>query len=121
MTHYLDSIRNRAAADAFAAENGHKKYGDSCLQRGGVGLFMMLARKWDRIERACQISGYDIFTALKADPEPEGLLDDIRDLRVYLLIAEAEFLRTYLCEVCLTEDGEPVPGVKCDGAAHRRA
>ena len=26
-------------------------YGDSWKRRGGIGAFMMLARKWDRIEK----------------------------------------------------------------------
>ena len=34
--------------------------------------------------------GYDIFEAVLADPSPEGLLDDIGDLRRYLFLVEAE-------------------------------
>jgi len=67
-----------------------KVYGDSWKKRGGVGAFMMLARKWDRIENQMQASGYDIF---KCDVyEKDGLLDDIQDLRRYLMLVEEELL-----------------------------
>ena len=51
---------------------------------------MMLARKWDRIEKQSCDYTYDIFLALEEDKRPEGLIDDIRDLRRYLLLVEAE-------------------------------
>ena len=51
---------------------------------------MMLARKWDRIENQVNDSNYDIFLALEEDGRQEGLIDDIRDLRRYLLLVEAE-------------------------------
>jgi len=67
-----------------------KVYGDSWKKRGGVGAFMMLARKWDRIENQMQASGDDIF---KCDVhEKDGLLDDIQDLRRYLMLVEEELL-----------------------------
>jgi hypothetical protein len=67
-----------------------KVYGDSWKKRGGVGAFMMLARKWDRIENQMQASGYDIFKCNMH--EKDGLLDDIQDLRRYLLLVEEELL-----------------------------
>lgn len=63
-------------------------YADSWKIRGGVGAFMMLARKWDRIEEFCKRSGYDIFQ-VGAD-NPGDILDDIEDLRNYLLLVRAE-------------------------------
>ena len=37
--------------DIEVLEQKGKEYGDSWKKRGGVGAFMMLARKWDRIEQ----------------------------------------------------------------------
>jgi hypothetical protein len=57
----------------------------------------MLARKWDRIEnqvsprrRNKNYPTYDIFQALTTDDRDEGILDDVRDLRRYLLLVESE-------------------------------
>ena len=50
---------------------------------------MMLARKWDRIENQVTKSGYDIFRTIANDPSDTGILDDIRDLRAYLLLVES--------------------------------
>lgn len=69
-----------------------RSYGSSWRNRGGIGAFMMLARKWDRIENQCKAQGYDIFSAIGADrvlDSADGLLDDIADLRRYLLLVES--------------------------------
>lgn len=82
-------------------------YGDSWKQRGGVGAFMMLARKWDRIENQAKSNMYDIFTAIHNSTSTDGLLDDIRDLRCYLLLVEEEITG----ETTFTlHDGEPTAG-----------
>ncbi len=65
-------------------EEKGKFYGDSWRKRGGPGAFMVMARKWDRIENICQPLGYDIFKALDADSG--GVRDDIQDLIGYLLL-----------------------------------
>mgnify|MGYP003115470519 FL=1 len=70
-------------------------YGNSWKRRGGVGAFMMLARKWDRIENCLSDRAderYDIFHAMMQDMRDDGILDDIRDLRRYLLLVESEVL-----------------------------
>ena len=70
-------------------------YGDSWKKRGGVGAFMMLARKWDRIENSLSDrvdERYDIFHAMMQAMRDDGILDDIRDLRRYLLLVESEVL-----------------------------
>ena len=70
-------------------------YGDSWKRRGGIGAFMMLARKWDRIENALietPDKPYDIFNAMLSDLRDDGIMDDIRDLRRYLLLVESEVL-----------------------------
>ena len=64
-----------------------KVYGDSWRKRGGIGAYMMLARKWDRIEKAVEERGWDVFTAIKDVPD---LIDDIIDLGNYLLLVRSE-------------------------------
>ena len=49
---------------------------------------MMLARKFDRIEHQSERHAWDIFEAGEAFKGEAGLLDDIRDLRRYLLLVE---------------------------------
>ena len=60
------NIEKIVLTDVDALEKAEESYGNSWRQRGGVGAFMMLARKWDRI--------------------------DIQDLRRYLLLVE-EYLQ----------------------------
>lgn len=69
------------------------EYGSSWKKRGGVGAFMMLARKIDRLEEQAKKNGWDIFSCIEKDQRPEGILDDIRDLRRYLLLVESEFVK----------------------------
>ena len=86
----IQKVNILATEDVTALHEAEKSYGDSWKKRGGVGAFMMLARKWDRIENQVNDSNYDIFLALEEDGRQEGLIDDIRDLRRYLLLVEAE-------------------------------
>lgn len=51
---------------------------------------MLLARKWDRIETQVKKCNYDIFEAAIRDARTEGIIDDVRDLRRYLMLVEAE-------------------------------
>ena len=86
-------VEEIASYDAEALEHAQKSYGDSWKKRGGTGAFMMLARKWDRLENQTEKFNYDIFEAVHHDPSPEGILDDIGDLRRYLFLVEAEVRR----------------------------
>lgn len=79
-----------ASTDVEGLVRAEQDYGDSWKRRGGVGAFMMLARKWDRLERAVSARGYDVFEAISQDRRAEGVMDDIRDLRRYLLLVEQE-------------------------------
>jgi|TARA_R110000824_G_scaffold7686_10_gene34726 hypothetical protein len=81
-------ILSIAKKDVLKLEQAEKSYGTSWRKRGGVGAFMMLARKWDRIEQQVHIQEYDIFKAYAEDKRAEGVLDDIQDLRRYLLLVE---------------------------------
>ena len=89
---YLNNLKDLSENDVKGLIESDKKYGDSWRKRGGVGAFMMLARKWDRIEKRMEEEGYDIFLGLAKDQREEGLVDDIRDLRRYLLLVESEML-----------------------------
>ena len=85
----FDRINDLTKQDIEALKKAEISYGDSWRKRGGIGAFMMLARKWDRIENQTNKQGYDMFAAIFADTSDTGLLDDIRDLRRYLLLVES--------------------------------
>lgn len=91
---YIDYVHfvTRSDNDAIAIKD--KEYGGSWKRRGGVGAYMMVARKIDRLEEQMKKAGYDIFKAIKEDTRQEGIIDDIRDLRRYLILIEAEMLAT---------------------------
>ena len=81
-------MKNIAQEDIVSLIESEKSYGDSWKRRGGTGAFMMLARKFDRIEQQAEHCNYDVFEAgIKFDGE-DGLLDDIGDLRRYLFLVE---------------------------------
>ena len=85
-------MKDVAQNDLEALKRAETSYGDSWKRRGGVGAFMMLARKFDRIEHQAQKHGWDIFEAGEVYVGEAGLLDDIRDLRRYLILVENEIL-----------------------------
>src|SRR3982750_1437901 len=105
---HLHHVQAIAQGDAEALIKGDPKYGYSWKARGGVGAFMMLARKFDRLNYSLSpnseanslanlgkwlgkdVSPWDVLGALAADTRSEGVIDDIRDLRRYLLLIEAE-------------------------------
>lgn len=68
-------------------------YRGSWKRRGGTGAFHMLARKWDRLEPRIDKYGFDVFEACERDTRREGAIDDVRDLRRYLALVEAELIR----------------------------
>jgi len=87
-----DDLTSISLADVDALVEAQQSYGDSWKRRGGVGAFMMLARKWDRLEKQVEENNHDIFKAIEEDTRSEGVIDDIRDLRRYLLLVEMEML-----------------------------
>lgn len=88
---YAD-IQNIANNDVEVLKAKGRHYGRSWIKRGGTGAFMMLARKWDRIENDVAKHAYDILTAIHENGIDRGdLLDDIQDLRRYLLLVESEY------------------------------
>lgn len=75
-------------------------YGDSWKKRGGVGAFMMLCRKWDRIENilSAELEGLTEMNSEKACEDllqrnPGDVLDDVADLRGYFLLVDDEVNR----------------------------
>ena len=86
-------VEKVAQTDVTKLHKAEQSYGNSWKQRGGVGAFMMLARKWDRLEKQVNENDYDIFQAAQKDNRAEGILDDIQDLRRYLMLVEAELIR----------------------------
>jgi len=115
---YADRLEEIAANDAKVLFEKDREYGGSWLKRGGIGAFMMACRKWDRLENAMSteictprighfqsdsksaplqkvtggelVDKFDIIKRALADGREEGILDDIGDLRRYLLLIEAE-------------------------------
>ncbi len=89
------ALQQIAAADIEQLIRKDAEYGSSWKARGGQGAFFQgIARKWDRLENQVKAYGYDLFVAIRADQRPEGILDDIADLRRYCLLLEAE-VRTW--------------------------
>lgn len=99
-TRYREQIPMVSAADVDRLLKKDQEYGASWKRRGGVGAFMMMVRKIDRI--MAQIPepdghpkhGFDVF-AILADEHAdlsESLLDTLRDLRGYAMLIEAEHL-----------------------------
>ena len=87
-----ENMKDVAQNDLEALKRAETSYGDSWKRRGGVGAYMMLARKFDRIEHQAEKHGWDIFEAGEVYVGEAGLLDDIRDLRRYLILVENEIL-----------------------------
>lgn len=88
-----------AAADVGHIREKEETYRGSWKRRGGIGAFMMLARKWDRLEgmmspESHYAAPYDIFKIIESSPGGEDgtALAEVRDLRRYLLLVEAEMV-----------------------------
>lgn len=92
---YIDNIQAISETDVKELRRKDAEYGGSWKKRGGVGAFMMLARKWDRLEEQIKKVGWDAFAAAVADGRDEGVIDDIRDLRRYLLLVEGEVVEIF--------------------------
>lgn len=96
MTSYELGLRRVLSQAIWVMITKNQIYGDSWKKRGGVGAFMMLARKWDRIEIQVAKSAYDVFKACEGEiGKVDGLLDDICDLRNYLTLVEQEVRNLY--------------------------
>lgn len=88
-----------AAADVAEVTAKDISYGSSWKRREGVGAYMMLARKTDRLDEMMRsIWSYDIFRGIAAvmfdgtQGNDGTVLAEVRDLRRYLLLVEAEMV-----------------------------
>ena len=108
---HMRYLRPVAEGDVVHLEEKERTYRGSWKRRGGPGAFMMLARKWDRLEEMMRARGYRILE-LEDMPEKDRavLLDQIGDLRRYLLLVEAELVSRGVAE-------EPHP-VHADATEH---
>lgn len=79
-SHPLDDCKMLRIKDA--------EYGGSWQRRGGPGAFFAACRKWDRYEESVRRHG-SLEAALANDKRQEGILDDVGDLRRYLILWEA--------------------------------
>lgn len=95
---HMSKIEQVAMSDVATLTQKERTYGGSWKKRGGVGAFMMLARKMDRIENIAQQHSYDVFSAVAAggmEGEDGSMIAEIRDLRCYLNLVEAEMLTRF--------------------------
>lgn len=105
---FLDAV---LAEDAQILRAKEENYKGSWKRRGGAGAFMVLARKWDRLEAYLADRGWDIFEASLSDPREEGLREDFGDLRRYLALVECECRRLQIAQTRLNDDGwDRLPG-----------
>lgn len=91
---HMKFIHPVADSDMVSLKEKEGTYQGSWKKRGGIGAFMMLARKWDRLEAICEEHCMDIFDAIERDDSgADGTaLAEIRDLRRYLILVEAEMM-----------------------------
>lgn len=108
-----------ASVDIQELKKKEATYKGSWKKRGGVGAAMMTLRKIDRIENMLEQFSYDVFAAIKDDPSGEDgtILAEIRDLRRYLLLIEAEH---YAARGIKYEEEINKPGTPDDGGHHER-
>ena len=88
-------LEQLAKDDIAVLEQKAAIYGPSWKQRGGVGAFGNISRKWDRIEYASKKYNWDMFAPAFIEDDSdlgfhldESYLDDIADLRRYLALLE---------------------------------
>jgi hypothetical protein len=105
--HRTDFTRLREIANAAIdmCELKDRSYGASWKRRGGPGAFMVMARKWDRLEAQMEIADYNIFDIRK--DAVEDLDDTILDLVNYLLLIMET--RKWIQNHRKTADTQPIP------------
>jgi hypothetical protein len=92
---HMNYLKEVVDKDIEVLQRKEQTYKGSWKKRGGIGAFMMMARKWDRLEGMAEDGyDYDIFKMLivSGNGEDGTALAEVRDLRRYLLLIEAEFI-----------------------------
>jgi len=98
---FLDKVTTE---DVQCLQEKEKTYQGSWKRRGGIGAAMMILRKVDRLEIILKNNNYDIFKALENGIGEDGsALAEVRDLRRYLLLCEAEMLSRDAAELPMTK------------------
>lgn len=93
-------------AIAMFVSDKDAQYGSSWRKRGGVGAFMVMARKWDRIENACASekgdkTEWNIFHCIEDDKRSESIVDDIVDhIGYYMVILEYMAELGHITSIC---------------------
>ena len=72
-----------------------EQYGNNWKKRGGIGAFFNFVSKWDKVETRTKENLYNIFSAcMDEDNEVDfNFLDELGDLRRYLMLVECEMLK----------------------------
>src|SRR5262249_34462820 len=68
---HLEHLQSVADEDVRHLLRKEKTYRGRWKRRGGVGAFMMAARKWDRLENMSETGKYDIFDMIAEQPGGE--------------------------------------------------
>jgi len=119
---HMDFLTTVVTEDVEELNRKEETYQGSWKLRGGVGAFMMTARKWDRLES--MLKGppyyYDIFAAVSDDGSGmDGtVLAEVRDLRRYLTLIEAEMIAVGNISLQPSEPLYIGPGTPEDGGHH---
>jgi hypothetical protein len=90
---HMDFIEDVSKNDVATLRRKEETYQGSWKKRGGVFAFAMVVRKWDRLDNILERQfGQDIFAGCLADTNGAdgSVLAEVRDLRQYLLLVEAE-------------------------------
>lgn len=94
---HLDYIAGVVNNDIRVILEKESMYWGSWKARGGIGAFFITARKWDALENMLEKNEpnmYDIFDACVKGGAGDGSpLEQVRDLRRYLTLIEAEVIR----------------------------
>lgn len=98
-TRHLKYIGHVLDEDFDEIKRKEKTYDGSWKKRGGVGAFMMLARKWDRMETMVKDASGNFtkdmirLAVMEENAGEDGtMLAEIRDLRRYLTLVESEVI-----------------------------
>lgn len=88
---WLGFLQETASSVVNTLFTKERDYQGSWQRRGGIGAFMMLARKWDRIESIARGHSYNVIEA--GLENTGGICDDIDDLIGYLMLVRSEVRR----------------------------
>jgi hypothetical protein len=91
---HMNYLHHVVSGDVRVLQHKEKTYQGSWKKRGGTGAYFMVARKMDRLEIIAHNYDYDIFRAImdNANGDDGTALAEIRDLRQYLILIEAEIM-----------------------------